>query len=82
MSAGTYIHEMGIVEGGKTAILAGVGPMGLGAIDYALHCDRNPDCWWLLILMMHVWNGAASIFTVEDAKKNGVELIYVNYQVR
>jgi threonine dehydrogenase-like Zn-dependent dehydrogenase len=34
---GVYIHEMGIKEGGNMAILAGVGPMGLGAIDYALH---------------------------------------------
>ena len=40
--AGSYQHEMGIVEGGKMALLAGVGPMGLGAIDYAIHCDRKP----------------------------------------
>ena len=39
---GSYVHKMGIVEGGKCAILAGVGPMGLGAIDYALHGDRRP----------------------------------------
>ncbi|WP_455382460.1 alcohol dehydrogenase catalytic domain-containing protein, partial [Salinispira pacifica] len=40
---GRYEHSMGIVEGGKMAILAGAGPMGLGAIDYALHCDRRPS---------------------------------------
>ena len=34
---------MGIVEGGKMAILAGVGPMGLAAIDYITHCDRCPS---------------------------------------
>ena len=34
---GCYTHEMGIVEGGNLAILAGAGPMGLGAIDYAIH---------------------------------------------
>ena len=39
---GSYQHEMGIVEGGNLAILAGAGPMGLGAIDYAIHCDRKP----------------------------------------
>jgi threonine dehydrogenase-like Zn-dependent dehydrogenase len=33
---GSYEHEMGIVEGGAMALLAGAGPMGLGAIDYAL----------------------------------------------
>ena len=42
---GTYVHEMGIRKGGKMAILAGVGPMGLGAIDYALHRIANQDCW-------------------------------------
>ncbi|MBQ1263794.1 MAG: alcohol dehydrogenase catalytic domain-containing protein, partial [Oscillospiraceae bacterium] len=41
--AGSYEHDMGIVEGGKMALLASVGPMGLGAIDYALHCDRRPS---------------------------------------
>ena len=27
---GKYVHHMGIVEGGKMALLAGAGPMGLG----------------------------------------------------
>ncbi len=40
---GSYNHVMGVVEGGKMAILAGVGPMGLGAIDYVIHTDRKPS---------------------------------------
>ena len=40
---GKYVHDMGIVEGGCLAILAGAGPMGLGAIDYAIACDRKPS---------------------------------------
>jgi threonine dehydrogenase-like Zn-dependent dehydrogenase len=75
---GSYIHEMGIVEGGSTAILAGVGPMGLGAIDYAIHADRRPA----LLVVTDIDNArlarAASIFTVEEAAANGVKLIYVN----
>ncbi len=75
---GSYVHEMGIVEGGAMALLAGVGPMGLGAIDYAIHCDRKPG----LLVVTDIDNArlerAASIFTVEDAKANGVELVYVN----
>lgn len=75
---GSYVHSMDIVEGGACAILAGVGPMGLGAIDYAIHCDRKPS----LLVVTDIDNDrlarAASIFTVEEAKKNGVELIYVN----
>lgn len=42
MEPGKYIHNMGIVEGGDMAILAGAGPMGLGAIDYAIHNDIRP----------------------------------------
>ena len=75
---GSYVHEMGIKEGGAMAILAGVGPMGLGAIDYAIHCDRKPS----LLVVTDIDNDrlarAESIYTVEEAKANGVELIYVN----
>ncbi|MBN2163631.1 MAG: zinc-binding dehydrogenase [Pontiellaceae bacterium] len=75
---GSYVHKMEIVEGGACAILAGVGPMGLGAIDYAIHVDRKPA----LLVVTDIDNArlerAASIFTVEEAKANGVELIYVN----
>jgi L-sorbose 1-phosphate reductase len=39
---GVYKHEMGIKRGGNMAILAGAGPMGLGAIDYAIHNDSRP----------------------------------------
>ena len=39
--AGSYDHDMGIVEGGKMALLASVGPMGLGAIDYAAGRHRH-----------------------------------------
>jgi len=77
-TAGSYVHDMGIVEGGKCAILAGVGPMGLGAIDYALHCDRKPGLLVVTDIDDARLERAASLLTVEDAKKNGVELIYVN----
>jgi len=75
---GSYIHEMGIVEGGAMALLAGAGPMGLGAIDYAIHCDRRPGLLVVTGTNKDKLERAASIFTVEDAKANGVELIYVN----
>jgi len=40
---GSYIHKMEIVDGGNMAILAGVGPMGLAAINYVLRReDRKP----------------------------------------
>lgn len=75
---GSYVHEMGIVEGGSMALLAGVGPMGMGAIDYAIHCDRKPGRLVVTDIDDARLKRAASILTVEDAKKNGVELLYVN----
>jgi len=75
---GVYEHFMGITEGGKMAILAGVGPMGLGAIDYAIHCDRKPGLLVVTDIDDARLERAASILTVEEAAKNGVKLVYVN----
>ena len=75
---GRYDHSMGIVEGGKMAILAGVGPMGIGAIDYAIHNPRKPG----LLVVTDIDDArlarAASIYTVEEAERQGVRLLYVN----
>lgn len=75
---GSYEHEMGVVKGGNMAILAGVGPMGLGAIDYALHNERKPKLLVVTDINEERLARAASIYTVEEAAKNGVRLIYVN----
>jgi threonine dehydrogenase-like Zn-dependent dehydrogenase len=75
---GSYVHKMGIVEGGKMALLAGVGPMGLGAIDYAIHCERRPSLLVVTDIDDARLKRAEQIYTVEEAAKNGVELIYVN----
>jgi threonine dehydrogenase-like Zn-dependent dehydrogenase len=75
---GTYVHNMGIRKGGKMAILAGVGPMGLGAIDYALHHERKPALLVVTDIDDNRLARAASIFTEEDALKEGVKLIFVN----
>jgi threonine dehydrogenase-like Zn-dependent dehydrogenase len=77
-SLGSYEHRMGIVPGGKLALLASVGPMGLGAIDYALHGERRPG----LLVVTDIDDArlarASSIYTVEHAKSLGIELIFVN----
>lgn len=75
---GSYEHRMGIVEGGKLAILAAAGPMGLGAIDYALHCDRRPGMVVVTDIDDKRLERAKSIFSPEEAKKDGIELIFVN----
>ena len=43
LQEGSYNHTMGIRPQGRTLILGGTGPMGLLAIDYALHGPVNPS---------------------------------------
>ena len=76
--AGSYVHHMGIVEGGNLAILAGAGPMGLGAIDYAIHCDRRPGLLVVTDINGERLDRAASLYTPEEAARNGVRLVYMN----
>ena len=75
---GVYVHDMGIKEGGKAAILAGVGPMGLGAIDYALNCDRRPSLLVVTDIDEARLKRAEGLFSPEYAKARGVELHYLN----
>jgi threonine dehydrogenase-like Zn-dependent dehydrogenase len=77
-AAGSYIHDMGIIEGGSTALLAGAGPMGLGAIDYAVHCTRKPRFLVVTDIDDTRLKRAAAIFSPEEARKNGVQLEYIN----
>jgi len=75
---GTYQHEMGIRKGGKLAILAGVGPMGLGAIDYALHQDRKSSLIVVTDIDESRLSRAACLFTPEYAEKEGIKLCFIN----
>ncbi|MAG14086.1 MAG: L-sorbose 1-phosphate reductase [Spirochaetales bacterium] len=77
-SPGRYEHTMGIVDGGTMALLAGAGPMGLGTIDYAIHTDRKPRLLIVTDIDQARLDRVASIYSPKEAKKNGVELIYVN----
>ena len=75
---GTYIHEMGIKEGGNLALLAGAGPMGLGAIDYALHCNRKPGLMVVTDIDDARLDRAACLFTQKEAAKYGISIEYTN----
>lgn len=75
---GVYRHDMGIREDGNMAILAGVGPMGLGAIDYALHCDRRPGLLVVSDIDAARLSRAEALFTVAHAAQMGVRLVYLN----
>ncbi len=75
---GSYVHEMGIRENGCMALLAAAGPMGMGAIDYAIHCDRRPRLLVVTDIDSARLARVAGLYTPEEARKNGVELHYVN----
>ena len=75
---GVYTHQMGIKEGGKMAIMAGAGPMGLGALTYALHRDVRPSMVVVTDLNQERLDRAAALFPPEEALKDGIELHFVN----
>ena len=75
---GVYEHQMGIRENGKLAIMAGAGPMGLGALTYALHCDRRPSLIVVTDLNESRLKRAGELFPVDVYAKEGIELHFVN----
>lgn len=76
---GSYAHRMEIVDEGKMAILAGVGPMGLAAINYVLHRkDRKPSLVVVTDVDQSRLNRSAEIYSVEFAASQGIDLRYVN----
>ena len=76
---GVYTHEMGIREGGKLAIVAGAGPMGLGALTYALHCDRRPGLIVVADINQERLDRAASLFPPAKVKEEtGIDLVFAN----
>ncbi len=66
----------GIKPGGQVAILAGCGPMGLVAIDIALHGNVKPSMVVVTDLDKERLDRAASIFSTEKAEKDGIKLIF------
>ena len=75
---GVYTHQMGIKEGGKLAIMAGAGPMGLGALTYALHRDVRPSMVVVTDLNQERLDRAALLFPPAEYEKEGIELHFVN----
>lgn len=79
---GSYVHNMEIKDGGKMALLAGVGPMGLAMINYILYReDRHPSVFVVTDIDQARLDRAASLYTVEFAASRGIELHYVNTKV-
>jgi len=76
---GEYVHQMGIKNGGSMVILAGGGPMGLSAIDLALHGpEHRPGRLVITDIDQARLDRAAEIFPMSHARECGVDLHYVN----
>ncbi|TDX41809.1 L-sorbose 1-phosphate reductase [Halanaerobium congolense] len=75
-----YTHKMGIIENGSTALLGAAGPMGIGALDYALHSERTPSLLVLVDINQDRLDRLAKIFPPAEAEKNDIELHYINPQ--
>ncbi len=71
-----YEHITGIKEGGKVAILAGCGPMGLVAIDIALHGNVKPSMVVVTDLDKSRLDRAESIFSPQKAAEDGIKLVF------
>jgi L-sorbose 1-phosphate reductase len=75
---GSYVQVPGIRKNGLMALIAGAGPMGFGAIDYAIHGPIKPRLLTVTDIDDARLSRAASIYTVAEAKRNGVDLRYLN----
>jgi L-sorbose 1-phosphate reductase len=75
---GFYVHTMGIKEGGKMAMLAATGPMGLAAIEYIINCDLRPSYLVVTDISEERIERAKNIFPVDEAAKRGVEIKFIN----
>ncbi len=73
-----YEHQMGIKPNGSLALLACAGPMGIGAIDYAINGPVKPRLLVVTDIDEDRLSRAQSLIPVEKAAENGVELHYIN----
>jgi threonine dehydrogenase-like Zn-dependent dehydrogenase len=78
---GSYVHHMGIRPKGTMVLLAAAGPMGLGALDWALH-SGSANCPPRLLVVTDLDDErlarARKYFPPEKAAAIGVELEFVN----
>ena len=73
-----YEHQMGIKKHGKLALLGCAGPMGLGAIDYAINGKYQPELVVVTDINQDRLDRAQRLITPEMAKEKGIHLIYLN----
>lgn len=73
-----YKHKMGIKKDGKLALLGSTGPMGLGAIDYAINGPINPKLIVVTDINQNRLDRAKQLIPKEMAAEKGIQLVYIN----
>lgn len=71
-------HVTGLKTGGRVALLAACGPMGLEAIDCALHGDYQPSLVVVTDLNQARLDNARRVFDPDEAAKHGIRLVFAN----
>lgn len=73
-----YTHIMGTKPDGNLVVLGGAGPMGLGAIEYALAIENHPKRIVVTDISQDRLDRAARFISPEKALEKGIELSYIN----
>ena len=73
-----YEHIMGTKADGNLIIMGGAGPMGLGAVDYAISLEQPPKKIVVTDISSERLEKAASLIRVERALEKGITLQYIN----
>lgn len=73
-----YNHAMGTKKDGNVLILGGCGPMGLGAVSYALCMENKPKKLVVTDISDERIKRANEVISKETAAEKGIELIYIN----
>ena len=74
----SHEHTMGVKEGGSLLIMGGCGPMGLGAIEYALTLEKKPGMIVVTDLSGERIARARQLIPESRAAAHGIRLTYIN----
>lgn len=73
-----YIHSMGTKKDGNILVIGGLGPMGLGAIDYSRVINNKPKRFVVTDINDERIARAKRILPVAEFAEAGIELVYFN----
>lgn len=73
-----YTHEMGVKKDGQLALLGCGGPMGIGALDYAVNGDLGISRIVATEIDASRLNRLKKLIPPEAAKAKGIDLVYVD----